>query len=226
MPAPVSDGARYVWTWSSPVFIQIDGGPAASGTRLEIHADGGPYAKRYAMVGLQAWAIPAIELTGEQIQGPSGALNDDCESPAVMTEGTVPYTGDSWFLYIAGCTGPATAVTDTGDPVIVYTGHCDNLQAIGTSSFTAECEAAYLIHVVGASTGGMLTVTCAGTCPTPCVADINGDTQVGILDFLGLLAAWGPNPGHAADLDGDGVVGILDFLILLSEWGPCPSIID
>ncbi len=55
-----------------------------------------------------------------------------------------------------------------------------------------------------------------------CPADIDGDGTVGINDFLGLLAAWGPNPGHPADLDGDGDVGINDFLALLANWGPCP----
>ncbi|MHC5006375.1 MAG: dockerin type I domain-containing protein, partial [Planctomycetota bacterium] len=54
-----------------------------------------------------------------------------------------------------------------------------------------------------------------------CPADFDGDGQVGITDFLALLAAWGPNPGHVADLDGDGQVGITDFLALLAAWGPC-----
>ncbi len=58
--------------------------------------------------------------------------------------------------------------------------------------------------------------------PDPCPADLNADGAVGILDFLQLLADWGPNPGKDADLDGDGVVGITDFLALLASWGPCP----
>jgi len=61
-------------------------------------------------------------------------------------------------------------------------------------------------------------------CSTPasCPGNLDGDCVVGITDFLGLLAAWGPNPGHPADLDGDDVVGINDFLLLLANWGPCP----
>jgi hypothetical protein len=55
-----------------------------------------------------------------------------------------------------------------------------------------------------------------------CPADLDGDGQVGVTDFLDLLAAWGPNPGHPADLDGDGQVGVTDFLDLLAAWGPCP----
>ncbi len=54
-----------------------------------------------------------------------------------------------------------------------------------------------------------------------CLADLDGDGSVGILDFLALLDAWG-DPGGPADLDGDGTVGILDFLQLLAAWGPCP----
>ncbi len=56
---------------------------------------------------------------------------------------------------------------------------------------------------------------------TVCPGDIDGDGEVGITDFLALLAAWGPNPGHPADLDGDGTVGITDFLALLANWGAC-----
>ena len=55
-----------------------------------------------------------------------------------------------------------------------------------------------------------------------CPGDVDGDGEVGINDFLDLLAAWGPNPGHPADLDGDDAVGISDFLQLLANWGPCP----
>ena len=39
-----------------------------------------------------------------------------------------------------------------------------------------------------------LTPCFAVTCPQPCVADLDGDQTVGILDFLDLLAAWGPCP--------------------------------
>jgi hypothetical protein len=55
-----------------------------------------------------------------------------------------------------------------------------------------------------------------------CAADLDDSGDVGVNDFLMLLAAWGPNPGHPADLDGDGVVGVTDFLAMLGAWGPCP----
>ncbi len=58
---------------------------------------------------------------------------------------------------------------------------------------------------------------------TPFLGDLDGDGAVGILDFLMLLAAWGPCPGSCppsctADLDGDCSVGIIDFLMLLAHW--------
>ena len=54
-------------------------------------------------------------------------------------------------------------------------------------------------------------------CPGDC-GDNNGN--VGIVDFLALLAEWG-QVGTPCDLDGGGV-GITDFLALLANWGPCP----
>ncbi|MCH8164273.1 MAG: hypothetical protein IH889_01565 [Planctomycetes bacterium] len=51
-------------------------------------------------------------------------------------------------------------------------------------------------------------------------ADLNGDGAVGILDLLGVLAAWGDATNNClADLDIDGNVGILDLLTLLGSWG-------
>ena len=54
--------------------------------------------------------------------------------------------------------------------------------------------------------------------------DLDGDGVVGIIDFLELLASWGPCPQPCpptcpADLDGDCTVGITDFLALLGNWG-------
>jgi len=57
--------------------------------------------------------------------------------------------------------------------------------------------------------------------PEPCPWDCDppGDGQVGITDFLQMLAEWG-GPG-SCDFDGGGV-SITDFLDLLAAWVPCP----
>jgi hypothetical protein len=57
-------------------------------------------------------------------------------------------------------------------------------------------------------------------CP-PCPEDLDGDGTVGVVDFLAILAVWGPCAGCPEDLDGDGTVGVVDFLIILAAWGDC-----
>ncbi len=79
--------------------------------------------------------------------------------------------------------------------------------------------AAFLVdYIDGPPEGGPATITVLA------LGDLDGDGIVGILDFLDLLAAWGPCPGPCppscpADLDGDCSVGIIDFLTLLANWG-------
>jgi hypothetical protein len=46
--------------------------------------------------------------------------------------------------------------------------------------------------------------------PSVCDSDIDGDGEVGILDFLDLLANW-TDP-----------YDIVDYWTLLADWGPCP----
>jgi hypothetical protein len=54
-------------------------------------------------------------------------------------------------------------------------------------------------------------------CPWDCADPPNG--QVGIPDFLALLAQW--HTSGSCDFDG-GDVHISDFLAMLAHWGPCP----
>ena len=68
----------------------------------------------------------------------------------------------------------------------------------------------------GNSSAGESDVVFGPLCPWDCA---DGDGQVGILDFLALLADWG-GPG-ACDFDGGGI-GPTDFLDLLAHWGLCP----
>ncbi len=55
-----------------------------------------------------------------------------------------------------------------------------------------------------------------------CLADLDGDGSVGILDLLALLAAWGTDPAGPPDFDNDGTVDIFDLLTLIANWGECP----
>jgi hypothetical protein len=75
----------------------------------------------------------------------------------------------------------------------------------------------------GVMSGGTFTFTGGvfGAAAPPCPWDCGGDNDgnVGIVDFLELLAQW--DGGGSCDFDGGGV-GIVDFLKLLANWGPCP----
>jgi hypothetical protein len=51
-----------------------------------------------------------------------------------------------------------------------------------------------------------------------CVADLNGDGQVGAQDLAALLSAWDDDAG---DLNGDGTTNAQDLAALLGAWGAC-----
>ena len=58
-------------------------------------------------------------------------------------------------------------------------------------------------------------------CPD-CPWDLDGSGSVSTADLLGLLAAWGTDPGGPPDFNGDGTVSTADLLELLGNWGACP----
>ena len=53
-----------------------------------------------------------------------------------------------------------------------------------------------------------------------CVADINGDDVVDVVDLLAVLDAWGTN-NELADVNGDGAVNVTDLLAVVGNWGSC-----
>lgn len=59
--------------------------------------------------------------------------------------------------------------------------------------------------------------------PIPdCLADLNLDGTVNVIDLLQLLTDWGPCAGPCyADLNADGSVDVLDLLQMLTDWGDC-----
>jgi hypothetical protein len=80
---------------------------------------------------------------------------------------------------------------------------------------------AHTIHAAATRVPNMMTFLFPGT-EEPnellCAADLDCDGNVGVTDFLVLLATWATPDG---DIDGDGDTGITDFLLLLANWGPC-----
>ena len=69
--------------------------------------------------------------------------------------------------------------------------------------------------------GGTINGVAAEVQVPACPADMDGDDEVGIFEFLAVLADWGVCSCCRADADGDGEVGILDFLAVLETWGMC-----
>jgi hypothetical protein len=87
------------------------------------------------------------------------------------------------------------------------------------SSFGEDARGEIYIVDRGTGTNGELYKVIAETG----LGDFDCDSQVGVTDFLALLAHWGSCPVPTAcpwDLDRDGQVGVTDFLLLLSQWGP------
>ena len=149
---------------------------------------------------------------------------------------------DRWYDYIAQCEGELTVstcnLTDFDTKIAIYDGcgcpvsdanllgcsddepACNGGSIVSVAIVTGNCYKVRLGGANGADGTGQISFSCAAA---DCPGDVDVDGTVGILDFLALLAAWGPQPlGHPADIDGDGVVGIIDFLTLLGAWGPCP----
>ena len=57
------------------------------------------------------------------------------------------------------------------------------------------------------------------SCSDACIADLDGDGNVGGSDITMLLAQWG-EPSDA-DLDGSGTIDGPDLTIILGNWGSC-----
>ena len=52
--------------------------------------------------------------------------------------------------------------------------------------------------------------------------NVPDDVQSPSFSMVGTSGCKGGEPSCPADIDGDGIVGIIDFLKLLANWGPCP----
>ncbi len=115
---------------------------------------------------------------------------------------------DVYFLRIGEYDCNDNGVADVDDIANLTSADCNG------NTIPDECEIAAGTAADSNGNGTLDLCDCAA-------ADLDGSGDVGINDFLELLAAWGSDPGGPPDLDGDGDVGIEDFLALIALWGPC-----
>ena len=59
-----------------------------------------------------------------------------------------------------------------------------------------------------------------------CLADVNGDGWVNMLDYTQVVMNLGPCGGCPEDVDMNGVVNGADVSFVVAHWGPCPNGID
>lgn len=119
-----------------------------------------------------------------------------------------------------GCPGDPPPPTDCSAAqlgvatIMSYCHTCPGGIANMRMEFHPIIESDYLIPAIN-------NASCLVTCPEPCPADVNGDTEVGFDDLVMVLADWGSCSGCAADIDASGVVDFNDLLVLLADFGPC-----
>ena len=134
--------------------------------------------------------------------------------------GNLPEAPANDFVADPGQPGRYYVATDVGvyetiNGGISWTALGDGLPNVVVTSLAYDAANRELFAgTYGRSVFSISTATVS--CPWDC-GDDNGN--VGIVDFLTLLAQWGAL--GSCDFDGRGV-GITDFLELLANWGDCP----
>ena len=171
----------------------------------------------------------------------AGATASPQPAPAgCLVLGGTTLGADAWFSLddVEGAITISTCGSYGMDSVLlVYEGSCgsaaiacgdDNSQcpSNGSSSvvsFTAQCDANYLVRVAspsGPAGAGQLTIASDQPACPACVPDLNGDRTVDGLDLSVVLSGWGA--AGQGDIDGSGAVDGIDLTAILSGWGACP----
>ncbi len=227
---PCGDDTNGGCNSTPPAFTDIVSGDVIVGTAwgdggtrdtdwYRINVTAGDDADGDGQVDIHYNVLAELPITSFLLVDPVGNCNlDDLETPGTVAYSqsctqigfgmaTVAAPGE-YFVFAATGTATGGAVFD-GYPCTPPLG-----PAFGNQ---------YLLCVNVVDDGGAVDTTCPGTAGPPCPWDLNGSGDVGILDLLALLAAWGPCEAPCPpDFDGGGTVDIFDLLTLIANWGACP----
>jgi hypothetical protein len=188
-------------SWSSPTSVDPLAVVYVSGYELTlVEVDVSWFGIPFNDIDVTAQVPPELRVGEGAAPGP--APTELFNAPIVVPEPPEPTCLAALLLIGLDAAGfGQLAATD------VVLGDCDF--DIGFGIVTVQLESVRLAGTIAID---------ALTCPW----DLDADGNVGVTDFLVLLAEWGTNPVGPPDFDGDGVVAVGDFLDLLANWGPCP----
>ena len=171
-------------------------------------------------VGQEATAITLSSPQGNYYYGGKNGVDPDGAGGSVpYAFGTDVQVWDAFGVPIGWRNNIAGVGDDTnGDSGAAPPGSVDPQDGFIGLEIPVDLDAGASTTVTVRFTYGSTTpIVIAQPCPWDCA---DGDGEVGIGDFLELLAQW-DDVGTSCDFDGGGV-GIGDFLKLLAEWGVCP----
>jgi hypothetical protein len=201
--------------------LALDGLPPGTPVTGFIYQDGAnpmEFVTDFAPMGSPTQTLE-LYLAGELIfvqSGMSGVLSSAASPPdnvGVIVENGEVIQVYSWIV--------PTAITVSGGPTILSDEmHVSPDGGGGLGLPTAQEIIASEIRVAGDDS---IVIVNQQVLPPPpaCPWDCGDqDGNVGVVDFLALLAQWG-QPGTSCDFDGGGV-GVTDFLKMLGSWGACP----
>jgi hypothetical protein len=126
----------------------------------------------------------------------------------------------NWSLAVAGNTTDSPGFDGPiGNRVVELFGDWGVTQEIGDYGISMDLDAERAFAWANVDTAQDFALGVA-LCPADCLQTPDG--EVGVQDFLAMLARWGDAAGGGpCDVDYDGVIGPDDFLALLDVWGAC-----